>query len=106
MIKVIERSQGVLPRPDPARRRVGRHFLRLLPPRSMVGQLPLEQHIGVRIPGGQPKQDKLFIISNLGGAVRPANRIAEDLMVLSSLGRFERRHLLTDDFLYVPCYLW
>jgi hypothetical protein len=27
-------------------------------------------------------------------------------MVLSSLGRFERRHLLTDDFLYVPCYLW
>jgi len=21
----------------------------------MVGQLPLEQHIGVRIPGGQPK---------------------------------------------------
>ena len=27
---------------------------RLLPPRSMVGQLPLEQHIGVRIPGGQP----------------------------------------------------
>ena len=29
-------------------------FLPLLPPRSMVGQLPLEQHIGVRIPGGQP----------------------------------------------------
>ena len=26
----------------------------LLPPRSMVGRLPLEQHIGVRIPGGQP----------------------------------------------------
>ena len=26
----------------------------ILPPRSMVGQLPLEQHIGVRIPGGQP----------------------------------------------------
>ena len=26
----------------------------LLPPRSMVGQLPLEQPIGVRIPGGQP----------------------------------------------------
>src|SRR6202167_1018514 len=34
--------------------------LAALPPRSMVGQLPLEQHIGVRIPGGQP-----FIISNL-----------------------------------------
>lgn len=27
---------------------------RILPPRSMVGQLPLEQSIGVRIPGGQP----------------------------------------------------
>jgi hypothetical protein len=27
----------------------------LLPPRSMVGHLPLEQVIGVRIPGGQPK---------------------------------------------------
>ena len=27
---------------------------RPLPTRSMVGQLPLEQHIGVRIPGGQP----------------------------------------------------
>ena len=27
---------------------------RLLPPRSMVGQLTLTQHIGVRIPGGQP----------------------------------------------------
>ena len=26
----------------------------LVPPRSMVGQLPLEQPIGVRIPGGQP----------------------------------------------------
>ena len=26
----------------------------LLPLRSMVGQLPLEQHIGVRIPEGQP----------------------------------------------------
>ena len=28
---------------------------RVLPPRSMVGHLPLEQVIGVRIPGGQPK---------------------------------------------------
>src|ERR1700692_895904 len=27
---------------------------RALPPRSMVGHLPLEQVIGVRIPGGQP----------------------------------------------------
>jgi hypothetical protein len=31
-------------------------LLTALPPRSMVGQLPLEQHIGVRIPGGQPDQ--------------------------------------------------
>ena len=29
-----------------------------LPLRSMVGQLPLEQHIGVRIPEGQPKPCK------------------------------------------------
>ena len=29
-------------------------FCRSLPPRSMVGQLTLDQHIGVRIPGGQP----------------------------------------------------
>lgn len=28
----------------------------VLPPRSMVGQLTLDQHIGVRIPGGQPIQ--------------------------------------------------
>lgn len=27
----------------------------LLPVRSTVGQLPLEQHIGVRIPDGQPR---------------------------------------------------
>lgn len=27
---------------------------RKVPPRSMVGHLPLEQAIGVRIPGGQP----------------------------------------------------
>ena len=30
------------------------HKSHVLPPRSMVGQLPLEQPIGVRIPGGQP----------------------------------------------------
>jgi hypothetical protein len=28
----------------------------LLPPRSTAGQLTLDQHIGVRIPGGQPNQ--------------------------------------------------
>jgi hypothetical protein len=28
--------------------------LLLLPPRSTAGQLTLDQHIGVRIPGGQP----------------------------------------------------
>lgn len=34
----------------------GRFFFRItrLPLRSTVGQLPLEQHIGVRIPEGQP----------------------------------------------------
>ena len=29
-------------------------FSHVLPPRSMAGQLTLDQHIGVRIPGGQP----------------------------------------------------
>src|ERR1700756_1928151 len=29
-------------------------YARLLPPRSTAGQLTLDQHIGVRIPGGQP----------------------------------------------------
>ena len=30
----------------------------LLPPRSTAGQLTLDQHIGVRIPGGQPIDNK------------------------------------------------
>jgi hypothetical protein len=30
----------------------------ILPPRSTAGQLTLDQHIGVRIPGGQPNQIK------------------------------------------------
>jgi hypothetical protein len=33
---------------------VKEQFSGSLPPRSMVGQLTLDQHIGVRIPGGQP----------------------------------------------------
>jgi hypothetical protein len=33
----------------------------VLPPRSMVGQLTLDQHIGVRIPGGQPNDTKGLI---------------------------------------------
>src|SRR5713226_2839749 len=32
----------------------------LLPPRSTAGQLTLDQHIGVRIPGGQPILFKHF----------------------------------------------
>ena len=38
-----------------------------LPPRSMVGQLPLEQHIGVRIPGGQPV-DSRHLSGDLSGS--------------------------------------
>jgi hypothetical protein len=34
--------------------RISPALVSALPPRSMVGQLPLEQPIGVRIPGGQP----------------------------------------------------
>src|SRR5580704_12985680 len=40
--------------PIESRRRVIPPYKRTLPPRSMVGHLPLEQVIGVRIPGGQP----------------------------------------------------
>ena len=39
----------------PMRRSDGPHVSKL-PVRSMVGQLPLEQHIGVRIPDGQPNR--------------------------------------------------
>ena len=46
---------------SPAARRAN---LRLLPLRSMVGQLPLEQHIGVRIPEGQPITQKLTLPSS------------------------------------------
>src|SRR5271165_4569344 len=34
------------------------HRPQSLPPRSTAGQLTLDQHIGVRIPGGQPKHSK------------------------------------------------
>ena len=33
---------------------------RSLPPRSTAGQLTLDQHIGVRIPGGQPNSFQQF----------------------------------------------
>src|ERR1700733_11815923 len=36
-------------------------YPQLLPPRSMAGQTPLERHIGVRVPGGQPKSCKLIL---------------------------------------------
>jgi hypothetical protein len=40
---------------DPANRINGKAGLTsALPPRSTAGQLTLDQHIGVRIPGGQP----------------------------------------------------
>ena len=45
---------GALPWSRSIRLQVEPCISRLLPPRSMVGQLPLEQPIGVRIPGGQP----------------------------------------------------
>jgi hypothetical protein len=48
------------------------HTSHLLPPRSTAGQLTLDQHIGVRIPGGQPKQSKQ-VRSNSGHAPLCAN---------------------------------
>jgi hypothetical protein len=50
--------------------------------------------------GGYLKSGHTWSLKN-----RPTG-LAEDLMVFPSLGRFERRHLLADDFVFVPCYLW
>ena len=62
MIKVVSGLRRPAQAPaQPASRRANP---RLLPPRSMVGQLPLEQHIGVRIPGGQPKRTLLRSSAN------------------------------------------
>ena len=44
----------------------GRATFSALPPRSMVGQLPLEQPIGVRIPGGQPMFGLSVVCSSPG----------------------------------------
>ena len=48
---VLRARRPAVSQANPAARRA---IIRLLPPRSMVGQLTLDQHIGVRIPGGQP----------------------------------------------------
>ena len=50
-----------------------------LPPRSMVGQLTLDQHIGVRIPGGQPVKSSSYLsfsADDFPGAffIRPMSR--------------------------------
>ena len=47
-------TSAVTHRIGKARTSFGSHPLELLPPRSTAGQLTLDQHIGVRIPGGQP----------------------------------------------------
>ena len=46
----------------------------------MVGQLPLEQHIGVRIPGGQPKHTKTEL-----PRTSPNILAREDVVVLQQL---------------------
>jgi hypothetical protein len=66
------------------------------------------------------RDDRLFSILvvvglyGLGGHLQTGHRgslknrptgLAEVLMVFPSLGRFERRHLLADDFVFVPCCL-
>ena len=53
MMNELAHSDPVLAVAAPTRPQV-EYACRLLPPRSMVGQLTLDQHIGVRIPGGQP----------------------------------------------------
>ena len=65
--KVGLRVSSALPRPEPMRVRDELLKLKLVPPRSMVGQLPLEQPIGVRIPGGQPRTDSKGFVLVLTG---------------------------------------
>ena len=52
-MRTVRFWQGNLTVAQPANRISGREKRRL-PPRSTAGQLTLDQHIGVRIPGGQP----------------------------------------------------
>ena len=56
------------------------HHIFLLPPRSMVGQLTLDQHIGVRIPGGQPIKTQLssYILNKRSPRVRAMSVPAVD----------------------------
>jgi hypothetical protein len=68
MIKVV--SGLGRPAPAPASLAARRANPRILPLRSMVGQLPLEQHIGVRIPEGQP--NKYHKMNNLKKHLRDA----------------------------------
>jgi hypothetical protein len=56
-----------------------------LPPRSMVGQLPLEQHIGVRIPGGQPYDNKHLPLPAISQKASAVN-IERQLLVRKSAG--------------------
>ena len=56
MSNVDRTSLGTIESSVPGARRS--HLKKKLPPRSTAGQLTLDQHIGVRIPGGQPKHSK------------------------------------------------
>src|ERR1700733_11072337 len=60
-----------------------------LPPRSMVGQLPLEQPIGVRIPGGQP--NKHFPALSRTSSFNQNPHKPENLAILRSLAFAEVR---------------
>ena len=68
MIKVV--SGLGRPARVPANLAARRAIPRALPLRSMVGQLPLEQHIGVRIPEGQP--NKHYEMNNLQKYIKDA----------------------------------
>ena len=68
-LSVDHPSGGTIKSKEPA---VGL-FQSKLPPRSTAGQLTLDQHIGVRIPGGQPKFFRCLRIfpSSLSFGLRP-----------------------------------
>jgi hypothetical protein len=81
-------------RREPGQQAARCHVSRLLPPRSMVGQPPLERHIGVRIPGGQPS----ILLQSQSTSTDPdaSLRFIESYLLQSAgLPHFHRRTFLS-----------
>src|SRR5690349_14757076 len=76
-----------------------------LPPRSTAGQLTLDQHIGVRIPGGQPNY--FSATSNKTGSQANPSRVgtfvgtaqAQHSRDIGEVGAYSETRVLSDAFL-------